>query len=240
MAASTVLEKKNLSIRSVDDYSKYKATWAQRAWFASGFTTMLISLAKSMLILAAGAPTGPRTWLHLTMAALLGYLLADLISGIYHWAIDNYGSTETPIFGSQIQWFRAHHQYPSELTKFETARIVTTIAGVITVAILPVNLFSSDPIPLVRRRKLPPVVAALQDAGVLLRWSHHRAHHGPPFNSNYCVVSGICDRVLDGCKVLLGLEVALFRVTGVKPRSWSDPNSEWKPMMIQDENTLLN
>ncbi|KAL0452116.1 UNVERIFIED_CONTAM: Fatty acid desaturase 4-like 1, chloroplastic [Sesamum latifolium] len=223
MAAS--LEKKNQSISSVDDHSQYKATWAQRAWLASGCTTMLISLAKSMLILAAGAPTGPRTWLHLTMAALLGYLLADLSSGIYHWAIDNYGSAETPIFGSQIEWFRAHHQYPSEITKFETACIVNTLF----------HAWSHIP-----RRKLPPVVAALQDAGVLLRWSDHKAHHRPSVNSSYCVVSGICDRVLDGCKVLLALEVAIFRVTGVKPRSWSETISEWKLMMTQDENPVLD
>ncbi|KAK4435957.1 Fatty acid desaturase 4, chloroplastic [Sesamum alatum] len=258
MAAST---KKNLSISSVDDQSQYKATWTQRAWFASGCTTVLISLAKSMLILAAGAPTGPRTLLHLIMAALLGYLLADLSSGIYHWAIDNYGSAKTPVFGSQIESFLAHHQYPSEITKFETAGITYTMAGFVTVAFLPVNLFSNDPIFLwfvavftgfglltlnihawshTPRRKLPPVVAALQDAGVLIRWSQHTAHHRPPFNSSYCVMSGIWNRVLDEYKVLLALEVALFRVMGVKPRSWSEPISEWKPMMTQDEQPVLH
>ncbi|GFP98131.1 fatty acid desaturase 4 chloroplastic, partial [Phtheirospermum japonicum] len=30
-----------------------------------------------------------------------GYLLADLASGIYHWAVDNYGSAQTPVFGSR-------------------------------------------------------------------------------------------------------------------------------------------
>ncbi|KAL0382705.1 UNVERIFIED_CONTAM: Fatty acid desaturase 4, chloroplastic [Sesamum calycinum] len=261
MAASPVLEKKNNSISSVDGHSQYAATWAERAWFASGCTTVLISLAKSMLILAAGAPTGPRTWLHLTMAPLLGHLLADLTSGIYHWAIDNYGSAETPIFGSQIEWFRAHHQYHSEITKFEIAGVVNTVARVTTVAILPITQLSNDPIFLwfvgafaffglfslkfhawshIPRRKLPLVVSALQDAGVLLRWSWHKAHHRQSFNSGYCVVSGICDRVLDGCKVLLALEVAIFRVMGVKPRSWSESISEWKPMMTQGENPLLN
>ncbi|KAL0403524.1 UNVERIFIED_CONTAM: Fatty acid desaturase 4, chloroplastic [Sesamum radiatum] len=261
MAASPIPAKKNHSISSVDDDSKYKATSAERAWFASGCTTVLISLAKSMLILAAGAPTGPRTWLHLTTAALLGYLVADLSSGIYHWAIDNYGSAETPIFGSQIEWFRAHHQYPLDITKFEIAGLVNTLARVVTVAFLPVILLSNDPIFLcfvgaltfcglfslkfhawthIPRSKLPPVVAALQDAGVLLRWSEHRAHHRPSVNSSYCVVCGICDRVLDGCKVLLALEVALFRVMGVKPRSWSETISEWKPMMTQDENPVLD
>ncbi|KAK4435955.1 Fatty acid desaturase 4, chloroplastic [Sesamum alatum] len=200
MAAST---KTNLSISSVhDDHSQYKATWTQRAWFASGCATVLISLAKSMLILTAGAPTGPRTLLHLTMAALLGHLLADLSSGIYHWALDNYGSAETPVFGSQIESSQAHHQCPSEITKFETGGIVYVVAGVVTAAFLPVNLFSNDPIFLsfvgvltgfvlftlkihawshTPRRELPPLVAALQDAGVLLRWSQHAAHHQPPF-----------------------------------------------------------
>ncbi len=31
---------------------------------------------------------------------------ADLLSGVYHWGVDNYGDGGTPIFGSQIAGFQ--------------------------------------------------------------------------------------------------------------------------------------
>lgn len=34
---------------------------------------------------------------------------ADFASGVYHWAVDNYGSSETPVFGSQIAGFQVRH-----------------------------------------------------------------------------------------------------------------------------------
>ncbi|KAL6553407.1 hypothetical protein OROGR_007249 [Orobanche gracilis] len=125
----------------IKDENWYKATWAHRAWFATGCTTVLISLAKSLILLST-----PRTWLEFTSAAQLAYLLADLVSGIYHWAVDNYGSAQTPIFGTQIEYFRAHHQHPSEITKCETAGIVYTLAAVTAAAVTPFNAFADDPV----------------------------------------------------------------------------------------------
>ncbi|KAL6538386.1 hypothetical protein OROGR_012374 [Orobanche gracilis] len=229
----------------IKDENWYKATWAHRAWFATGCTTVLISLVKSLILLST-----PRTWLEFTFAVLLAYLLSDLVSGIYHWAVDNYGSAQTPIFGSQIESFRAHHQHPSEITKCETAGIVYTLAAVTTAAVTPFNAFSDDPVLLgfvgvfagcsmfsikfhawahLPRKKLPPLAAALQDAGILIRMPQHMPHHRPPYNSTYCTVSGFWNRVLNESKAFAGLEAMLFYLTGVRPRSWSEPVSEWTP-----------
>lgn len=76
------------------------------------------------------------------------------------------------------------------------------------------------------RDKLPPVVRVLQDAGVLVGPSRHAPHHQLPHNTNYCGVSGLCNCFMDGCKVFLGMEILIFRVLGVRPRSWDDPKSE--------------
>jgi ubiquitin-conjugating enzyme E2 variant len=40
-------------------------------------------------------------------AGLVGYEFADFGSGVYHWAMDNYGNKNTPIFGTQIEAFQA-------------------------------------------------------------------------------------------------------------------------------------
>ncbi|KAL6544461.1 hypothetical protein OROMI_023323 [Orobanche minor] len=242
----------------------YKATWSHRAWYATGCTTVLISLAKSWILISK-PPSTRRTWVDFTFAALLAYLLADLVSGIFHWAADNYGSAQTPFFGTRIETFRAHHQHPSDITKYETARIVYTMAAVNTIVVTPFCVFSDNPVLLgfigvfagcsmfsikfhiwahLPKKKLPPLATALQAAGILIRQSQHIPHHRPPYNSTYCTVSGICNRVLDEWKVFVGMEAALFYLTGVRPRSWSEPVCEWIPktQMVNDDETqcLLN
>ena len=46
-------------------------------------------------------------------------LSADFLTGVYHWSVDNYGSGETPIVGSQIAAFQGHHQKPWTITERE-------------------------------------------------------------------------------------------------------------------------
>lgn len=41
--------------------------------------------------------------------ALVGYVFADLVSGVFHWSVDNYGDGSTPLFGSVIEAFQGHH-----------------------------------------------------------------------------------------------------------------------------------
>ena len=70
-----------------------RSTWAHRAWVASGCTTVMISLAKSIM----GAAES-HMWLEPILASLVGYILADLGFGVYHWGIDNYGSAQLQFF----------------------------------------------------------------------------------------------------------------------------------------------
>ncbi|PIN26905.1 Ubiquitin-conjugating enzyme [Handroanthus impetiginosus] len=240
------------------DEISYKSTWTQLAWFASGCTMVIISLAKSMKILST-SPSHPRTWIEFNLSVLLSYVLVDLVSGIYHWAVDNYGSAQTPIFGPQIEHFRAHHSQPSAITKYDMAAILHTTSRVFMIAILPINILSNDPVLLgfvgvfagfgifsmklhawshTPKRQLPRLVAVLQDIGVILRWSQHKLHHQPPFKGNYCIVSGICNWMLDEFKVFEAMEAIIFHVVGVRPRSWSEPNSDWKPVESESELAL--
>ena len=49
-----------------------------------------------------------------------GWLAADLLSGLAHWAFDSFGSASTPIIGkSFIRPFRAHHADPEEMTRHD-------------------------------------------------------------------------------------------------------------------------
>ncbi len=62
-------------------------------------------------------------------------------------------------------------------------------------------------------------MVVLQDVGLLVSRSKHAAHHRPPYNNNYCLVSGVWNEFLDKQKVFEALEIILFLKLGVKPRS---------------------
>lgn len=220
-----------------------KSTWSHRAWVASGCTTVLVSLAKSV----TGAADS-HIWLQPILAGLVGYVLADLGSGVYHWGIDNYGDENTPVFGSQIEAFQGHHKWPWTITRRQFANNLHALARAVTFTVLPIDLIFNDPVlhgfagvcsgcimfsqqfhawAHSTKSKLHPLVVALQDAGVLVSRSMHGTHHRPPYNNNYCIVSGVWNELLDTYKVFQALELILFFKLGVRPRSWSEPSSDW-------------
>lgn len=219
------------------------STWGQRTWLASACAAVLIALAKSIV-----ASVGSHIWVTSTLACLVGYIVADLMSGIYHWGIDNYGDATTTIFGTQIEAFQGHHKMPWLITTRPLAYNLDTLAQGTTLTVLPIVLFCNGPMLLAfvgtfaasilfsqqfhawshsTKSKLPPIIVTLQDLGVLLSRSQHAAHHRAPYNSKYCIVSGIWNKFLDENKVFEKLEKVLFFQFGVRPRSWSDPSLEW-------------
>lgn len=222
-----------------------KSTWAHRAWLATGCTTVLATLANS----AVASSTGSHAWLEPVLAGYAGYVLSDLGSGVYHWAIDNYGGPRTPFFGSQIEAFQGHHKFPWTITRREFANNLHSLARAVAFAVLPFDLVCGDPTLLsfvgvfsgcvmfsqqfhawahMTRSKLPGVVVWLQECGALVARGPHAAHHREPFNNNYCIVSGVWNEFLDGVKFFEALEMVLFFRFGVRPRSWSEPNEDWR------------
>ncbi|KAL0443389.1 UNVERIFIED_CONTAM: Fatty acid desaturase 4, chloroplastic [Sesamum latifolium] len=210
---------------------------------SGGCTTVLVSLAKS----AIGA-VDSHIWLEPILSGFVGYVLADLGSGIYHWGIDNYGGAETPVFGGQIEAFQGHHKWPWTITRREFANNLHALARAVTFTVLPINLLCDDAVLLgfvgvcagcimfsqqfhawahTTKSRLPGVVVALQDGGVLVSRMQHAAHHRAPYNNNYCIVSGVWNEVLDGWRAFEAMEMVIFFKFGVRPRSWSDPDSDW-------------
>ncbi|KAK2639676.1 hypothetical protein Ddye_027471 [Dipteronia dyeriana] len=225
------------------NYPNLLSTWSHRAWVSTGCTTVLISLAKSMV-----AAANSHIWLEPMSAGYIGYNLSDLGSGVYHWGIDNYGDTSTLIFGSQIEAFQGHHKWLWTITRRQFANNSHALARAITFVVLPIDILCDDPTlqgfvgvcsgciifsqqfhawAHGTKSKLPTPVVALQEAGVLVSRTQHSAHHRQPYNNNYCIMSGIWNEFLDKQKVFEALEMVLFFKLGVRPRSWSEPISDW-------------
>ncbi|CAN0059777.1 unnamed protein product, partial [Choristocarpus tenellus] len=69
----------------------------------------------------------------------------------------------------------------------------------------------------------PPLVVALQDAGLLISRRVHGMHHSTPFEHSYCIVSGLCNRVGERGRFRL-LERVIYELNGEEPNSWKlDP-----------------
>ncbi|KAK8450495.1 hypothetical protein SEVIR_6G036901v4 [Setaria viridis] len=250
------LPSSSLSALSRADPDELRSTWPQRAWTLAGSAAILSSLSTSASLVAAGSGGSAAEPL---AAALAAYSLADLATGVYHWFVDNYGDANTPVFGAQIAAFQGHHRYPSTITRREPCNNLHALARAAALALVPADAaLSAASAPAAahafagafaacvvlsqqfhawaheKRRRLPPGVEALQAAGVLVSRAQHAAHHRQPYNTNYCIVSGMWNGVLDRYRVFEALEMVVFLRTGVRPRSWDETDASWMEVAGDD------
>ncbi|MGH9352273.1 MAG: fatty acid desaturase CarF family protein, partial [Terriglobia bacterium] len=90
---------------------------AQRALEFSGMGAML-ALSTALAVRVAASARSPAAWALTVAAAVLGYVLADFVSGCVHWMADRLGTAATPLLGRTfIQPFREHHADPKAITR---------------------------------------------------------------------------------------------------------------------------
>jgi len=174
-----------------------------------------------------------------------GILAGELFTGVFHWATDNYGSLKTPVVGFACAAFQGHHLSPwtishrsfvNNVYKIAGASIPLMSAGVLLLspsaaAFLAVMLYCQLLAQDFHRwthtppRQLPAWKRRLQAAGIALPFAEHLAHHKPPFDKHYCILTGKLNTVLDTEPVLLWrrLEALVYHLNGQEPNSWKDP-----------------
>jgi len=178
------------------------------------------------------------------LAVGIGATAGELFSGCFHWATDNYGSLRTPVVGFACAAFQGHHLAPWTISHRSVWNNVHKIAS----ATLPLNLAAAALLPpagaaLVatmlysqllaqefhRWSHTPPELLAgwqrsMQRAGIALPFREHCAHHKPPFDKKYCILTGGLNRLLDSAPLYFWrrLEALVYRANGVEPLSWKD------------------
>ena len=66
----------------------------------------------------------------------------------------------------------------------------------------------------------PPAAArTLQKAGLLLRPGEHAGHNRGPYDTQYCITTGWCNRPLEALRFFQRLENAVTRLSGLVPRA---------------------
>jgi len=164
---------------------------------------------------------------------VVGYVLADLISGIVHWMGDTFGTETTPIAGARfIAPFREHHVNPTAMVEHGVLELVGNTAIVSLPAIAAVfhlahpadggtgrlalstlvlaTLVGTLLTNLLHRwahvDEPPHAIALLQRWGLVLTPEHHDRHHSEPFDRWYCITTGWADLVIERIDLFRRLE----------------------------------
>ena len=159
------------------------------------------------------------TWQTLVPSVVLGYLGADLASGLVHWFCDNFFEEDSPLIGPLLIYpFREHHRDPEgmtrhgflELTGNSCLAMIPALAAAAwwrdslgafseaTVVFLCLALFATNQFhKWAHSPTVPAVVLALQRCGVILSPAHHRRHHEQGHSGAYCITNGWMSRSLD-------------------------------------------
>lgn len=144
----------------------------------------------------------------LPFAAVAGWALADLASGLVHWTGDRLG----------IRPFREHHDDPRAMTRHDFvetngASCLGCLPLLVAAPLLALHplahalvLFTAFGALLSNQchkwahlpsRDVPALARMAQRLRVILRPEAHRRHHAPPHDHHFCTASGWLNRPLD-------------------------------------------
>jgi len=165
----------------------------------------------------------PGVVLGVLASAFLAFVAADFLSGLVHAICDNLGSVDTPIVGQKfIRSFREHHTDPLDMTRGDFVRVNADNFLVCLPVLIPCVLWldvddhlylatfllSLTALVIVTNQihkwahivrigqPVPALVHMLQRQGVILSPEHHQVHHTPPYDTHYCITSGITNAPL--------------------------------------------
>jgi ubiquitin-conjugating enzyme E2 variant len=183
----------------------------------------------------------------IAVTVFFGALLADLVSGLVHWAADTWGNQTWPIVGpTLIRSFREHHVDAEAITRHDFveangATALVLLPVMVTVQLsLPSNpsawtpfqyqaslltlsvssfVFMTNQIHKWSHVDRPPhFVRLLQRLGLILTAEHHRVHHTGRHTSRYCITTGWLNPLLDHIQFFRMSEKLIQTISTLQPR----------------------
>jgi ubiquitin-conjugating enzyme E2 variant len=177
----------------------------------------------------------------LLLTIFIAILLADFITGFFHWFEDSYlpYCTKFPIFRDIAKDNVLHHYFPRAMLAYSNLEHCHySLPATILIALL---LFLKFPVFLkrnavfilvlfvfvnmaniihswahMRKCELNPLIAFLQEHGLLQSHEYHRVHHRTG-NARFCVITPLLNSILDNVRFWSGIETTVHLCTGVKP-----------------------
>ena len=186
-----------------------------------------------------------RSWREAGTALLwtfLGYLASDMISGLVHFAADNYGTPTMPIFGAFVRTFREHHLDPKAITRHDfietngdsciisvwllvlVAWLLPTAPGSTStmaiqcfiVALCVGTLLTSQAHKWAHMESAPKAVRFVQSLRLIISRPHHQLHHRGKHDSHFCITTGWMNPILSTFGVYK-LLARLLKMVGIHP-----------------------
>ena len=181
------------------------------------------------------------------LAASAGaYLAADLGSGFFHHAVDNYAKPEHKVFGKMATEFMVHHYFANSMEQHEVSYyvdptmkvmapalaaaavgvgtgFVSPAAGAAVTTAIAGGLFAQLSHAWTHSPNPPKIAKVLQKVGIAQDNADHRHHHKAPWSGNYCIVNGALNPLLDKTNFWRKWERGVHAVTGAEPKTWQHP-----------------
>lgn len=172
---------------------------------------------------------------------LLGFILADIIAGMFHWFEDTYLDycIDIPILSEISKDNELHHYFPRSILAYSYIQhmyvslpIAILVLGIIyaiypkwvikyyvffgTLAFFSISANIFHRVSHMRPCECHPIIKALQTSGILCSHVHHSVHHKTS-TEKYCVISEYNNYVLDTIGFWRGLELIIYLCTGIIP-----------------------
>jgi plasmanylethanolamine desaturase len=217
----------------------YEVSGARRV-----FSAAAIGLAGSaILALAVRVATALdlfQWWVPLVL--LGGMIAADLASGLVHWGADTWGRDDLPIIGKALLVpFRVHHINPDDFARRSFVDTNGEVAAITLMVLVPLLLIPLDTgrggavalfgltfcgLGMLTNQihqwahldRVPVPVRWLQRFRLVLRHEDHAHHHERPYDVQYCITTGWCNRPLQTIDFYRRVETVITRLTGAVPR----------------------
>lgn len=173
---------------------------------------------------------------------IIGFLLADIVTGGFHWFEDSYLDycSNIPIINTIAQDNELHHYFPRSIIAYSYLDHLTVNLP-LTLAVMGVVYLFSNKMFFYKNRiffasfiffciisniihrfshmrdcEKSPFLLFLQRTGILCSHEHHKIHH-QTIDQKYCVTSEFNNYILDSIGFWRGLEYIIYCLTGVKP-----------------------
>lgn len=165
---------------------------------------------------------------------LAAWLLADFISGLFHWFEDRYIAADTPLLGPLVGAPNdLHHREPQAFLRHGYWRRNWTTIAAGSGGLVVAWLVGAPPVVLLAcvfvtqanevhawahsRGKVGRLVDLLQQTGVIQSPRQHATHHRGDHRRGYCVMSDWLNPPLDACGFWRRLDT-LAGLVGVRPK----------------------
>lgn len=170
--------------------------------------------------------TEPPSWQAMLIMVVLCYFVTDMVSGLLHIILDNPRSLDIKFIAPLAQGFQNHHNDPEkifrELTLYQHLYVMHLPLTLFFFAVLPFN----NPLVFVaylsmvamlhlmqmshRWAHVPDAqrggfVTSLQKVRFIIPYGSHAKHHVDPYDHDFCIMSGLCNKPLNGMAKLLGV-----------------------------------